>query len=90
VRESTLSTPHQYIDRGAGRVCDERLYGDGLVRWLYSEVRENAPALYRLILSPRVSGLLGFINYDLPLGGAIRVFTGRAAAQTRSYFNAGA
>jgi phosphatidylserine decarboxylase len=71
MRASTLSIPHQYIDRGAGRVCDERLYGDALVRWLYSEVRENAPALYRLTLSPRISGLLGFINYDLPLGGAI-------------------
>jgi len=71
MRASTPSIPHQYIDRGAGRVCDERLYGDALVRWLYSEVRENAPALYRLMLSPRVSGLLGFINYDLPLGGVI-------------------
>jgi len=71
MRAPTLSIPHQYIDRGAGRVCDERLYGDALVRWLYSEVRENAPALYRLTLSPRVSGLLGFINYDLPLGGLI-------------------
>ncbi|MBO0863316.1 MAG: phosphatidylserine decarboxylase [Chloracidobacterium sp.] len=67
----TLSIPHQYIDRDAGRVCDERLYGDALVRRLYSEIRENAPALYRLTLSPRVSGLLGFINYDLPLGGLI-------------------
>jgi len=71
MRASTLSIQHQYIDRDAGRVCDERIYGDGLVRWLYSEVRENAPALYRLALSPRVSGLLGFINYDLPLGGVI-------------------
>jgi phosphatidylserine decarboxylase len=71
MRAATLSIPHQYIERGAGRVCDERLYGDALVRWLYSEVRENAPALYRLAISPRVSSLLGFINYDLPLGGAI-------------------
>jgi phosphatidylserine decarboxylase len=71
MREPTLSIPHQYIDRRSGRPCAERLYGDALVRWLYSEVRENAPAVYRLILSPRVSGLLGFINYDMPLGGAI-------------------
>jgi len=71
MRASTLSIPHQYVDRRSGRLCVERPYGDALVRWLYSDVRENAPALYRLILSPRVSGLLGFINYDLPLGGAI-------------------
>jgi phosphatidylserine decarboxylase len=71
MRAPKLSIPHQYIDRRSGRLCVERLYGDALVRWLYSGVRENAPALYRLMLSPRVSGMLGFINYDLPLGGMI-------------------
>jgi phosphatidylserine decarboxylase len=71
MRAPTPSIPHQYIDRRSGRLCVERLYGDRLVRWLYSEVRENAPALYRLMLSPRISGLLGFINYDMPLGGVI-------------------
>jgi phosphatidylserine decarboxylase len=71
MRAPTPSIPHQYVDRRSGRLCIERLYGDALVRWLYSEVRENAPALYRLMLSPRVSGLLGFINYDMPLGGVI-------------------
>src|SRR5262245_15158629 len=71
MRAPTPSIPHQYIDRRSGRLCVERLYGDALVRWLYSEVRENAPALYRLMLSPRISGLLGFINYDMPLGGLI-------------------
>jgi phosphatidylserine decarboxylase len=71
MRASTPSIPHQYIDRRSGRLCVERLYGDRLVCWLYSEVRENAPALYRLMLSPRISGLLGFINYDMPLGGVI-------------------
>ncbi len=71
MRASTPSIPHQYVDRRSGRVIDERLYGDAFVRLLYSEVRENAHALYRLALSPRVSGLLGFLNYDLPLGAAI-------------------
>jgi phosphatidylserine decarboxylase len=71
MRAPTPSIPHQYIDRHSGRLCVERLYGDTMVRWLYSEVRENAPALYRLMLSPRISGLLGFINYDMPLGGLI-------------------
>jgi phosphatidylserine decarboxylase len=71
MRASIPPIPHQYVDRRTGRVRSERLYSDALVRWLYSEVRENAPVLYQLALSPRVSGLLGFINYDLPLGGAI-------------------
>src|SRR5262245_55356269 len=63
--------PHQYIDRRTGRVCDERLFSDAVVRWLYSDVRENAPALYRAVSSGRVSSILGFTNYDLPLGGAL-------------------
>jgi phosphatidylserine decarboxylase len=63
--------PHQFIERRTGRVLTERLYGDGLVRLLYSEVRENAPALYRFALSRRVSTVLGFLNYDLPFGGAL-------------------
>jgi phosphatidylserine decarboxylase len=63
--------PHQFVERRTGRILTERLYGDSLVRLLYSEVRENAPALYRLALSSRVSTVLGFLNYDLPFGGAL-------------------
>jgi phosphatidylserine decarboxylase len=66
-----LSTLHQYVDRPTGRVCTERLYSDALVRWLYSDLREHAPMLYRMALSQRATGLLGFLNYDLPLGGVI-------------------
>jgi phosphatidylserine decarboxylase len=66
-----LSHPHQYIDRYTGNVRTEQLFSDALVRWLYSDVRENAPALYRLALSSRVSGALGFLNYDLPMGGTM-------------------
>jgi phosphatidylserine decarboxylase len=58
--------PHQYIDRRTGRVCAERLFGDSVVRWLYDDVRENAPALYRMTISSRVSSILGFLNYDFP------------------------
>lgn len=63
--------PHQFVERRTGRILSERLYGDSLVQWLYSEVRENAPALYRLALSGRISTVLGFLNYDLPFGGAL-------------------
>ncbi|MGH9800695.1 MAG: phosphatidylserine decarboxylase [Blastocatellia bacterium] len=63
------SMPHQYIDRRTGSVKTEQLFSDSVVRWLYSSVRENAPALFRLALSSRVSSLLGFLNYDLPMGG---------------------
>jgi phosphatidylserine decarboxylase len=65
------SPPHQYIDRRTGRVCAERLFKDAVVRWLYNDVRENAPALYRMAISSRVSSVLGFLNYDLRLSVAV-------------------
>lgn len=62
--------PHQFVDRRTGQVKTEQLFSDSLVQWLYSSVRENAPALFRLALSARASSVLGFLNYDLPLGGS--------------------
>jgi phosphatidylserine decarboxylase len=70
-RLQSQQPPHQFVERRTGRILTERLYGDSLVRLLYSEVRENAPALYRLALSSRVSTVLGFLNYDLPFGGVL-------------------
>ncbi len=63
--------PHQYIDRRTGRICEERLFNDAVVRWLYADVRENAPALYRMAVGGRASSVLGFLNYDLPLTRAL-------------------
>jgi phosphatidylserine decarboxylase len=71
MRLQSRQPSHQFVERRTGRVLTERLYGDRLVRLLYSEVRESAPALYRLALSRRVSTVLGFLNYDLPFGGAL-------------------
>jgi phosphatidylserine decarboxylase len=71
MRLQSRQPSHQFVERRTGRVLTEQLYGDGLVRLLYSDVRENAPALYRLALSRRVSTVLGFLNYDLPFGGAL-------------------
>ncbi len=71
MKRVAASPPHQYIDRRTGRVCEERLFKDSVVRWLYDDVRENAPALYRMAVSSRVSSVLGFLNYDLMLGRAL-------------------
>lgn len=62
---------HQYIDRRSGVVRDERLFGDRLVNLIYSQVRENSPWLFRALTSTRLSDLLGFVNYDLPLGNRL-------------------
>ncbi len=67
----TKSRPHQYLERETGRVLSENLYWDGVIRFLYSSLRENAPALFRAVTGARISGLLGFINFDLFLSGKL-------------------
>jgi len=58
-------TPHQYIERETLSISTELLYWDRVIGFLYSKVRENAPALFRIVTGPRISSLLGFLNYDL-------------------------
>lgn len=62
---------HQYIERESNRVQTERLYWDGVVRFLYGAVRESAPAVFRAVTGRRMSGILGFLNYELFLGGRL-------------------
>jgi phosphatidylserine decarboxylase len=62
-----LSIRHQYIDRGTTEVKTEDLYGDRLVNYLYSRVRERHHTLFKALTSSRTTGILGYLNYDLPL-----------------------
>lgn len=62
--------PHQYVDRGSGALCTERLYQDRLVRFFYGRVRESVPAMFRMLVSRRSTALLGYLNYDTQLGSA--------------------
>ena len=59
---------HQYIERLSNTVMTEELFGDRIVRFLYSRAREQAPFLFRLATSARISSLLGFYHFDLALG----------------------
>lgn len=63
---------HQYIDRRTGKVCDERLLGDRLVNFVYSEVKERTPAVFRAITSARCSSFLKFLNFDVILEAKFR------------------
>ena len=63
-----LSMPHQYIARDSGAPCDEPLFADRLIGLMYNQVRENAPGLFRLLTSPRMTDVLGFLNYDMHFG----------------------
>ncbi|MFZ5773871.1 MAG: phosphatidylserine decarboxylase [Thermodesulfobacteriota bacterium] len=58
---------HQYVERASNLVMTEELFGDRIVNFLYSKTRERAPRLFDLVTSGRVSSLLGFCNFDLPL-----------------------
>ncbi|MFO7913594.1 MAG: phosphatidylserine decarboxylase [Desulfotignum sp.] len=58
---------HQYIQRGSTGIKTETLLHDRTICTLYSVIRENAPAMFRLLVSARASALLGFLSYDLPL-----------------------
>jgi phosphatidylserine decarboxylase len=58
---------HQYVERETGNVRTERLRSDGTVNMLYSFARETAPSLFRALTSARMSSLLGYVAYDLPV-----------------------
>jgi phosphatidylserine decarboxylase len=68
---------HQYIERHSGAVRNERLYGDGIVAFLYGGFSEHAPTLYAWATSARASRWLAYLNYDSWLGAR--------AAGTRSF-----
>ena len=64
----TIPLGHQYIARDSGELCDEPLFADRLIGLMYNQVRENAPGLFRLLTSPRMTDVLGYLNYDLHFG----------------------
>jgi phosphatidylserine decarboxylase len=63
-----LTIRHQYISRDSGVPCDEPLFADRLIGLMYHQVRENAPGLFRLLTSPRMTDVLGYLNYDMHFG----------------------
>jgi len=62
-------TPHQYIERETLDIKTERLYWDRVIGFCYSRVREHAPSLFKALTGSRASGILGFLSYDLFMGG---------------------
>jgi phosphatidylserine decarboxylase len=65
-------TPHQYIDRDSTRVTTEHMIADPIINRLYANAREDATMLFRAATSQRMSAVLGFLNFDLPLPGRRR------------------
>jgi len=65
------TTVHQYIERSSGKVRDERLYSDRLIRFIYSTVRERTPFFFRALTGAAWTQFLGLMNYDLHLGAKL-------------------
>jgi phosphatidylserine decarboxylase len=61
-------TEHYYVDRETGCSLRERPFADWIVNQLYCGLREESSRLYRLLTSRWFSSLLGWANYDFPLG----------------------
>ena len=57
---------HQYIDRKTRQVRTETLKADPVISAIYSSIRENSFFLFRLIISARMSSLIGAVSYDRP------------------------
>lgn len=66
-----FSTQHQYIDRATSQVRTEPLYGDSMLKVIYSTARERSPALFKVLTSRRFNNMLSFLNFDMPLGARI-------------------
>ena len=62
---------HQYIDRESRSVQTEHLYGHEAIRFLYSDLRENARFVFRMLTCARASNWLGYLNYDSFIGRKI-------------------
>jgi phosphatidylserine decarboxylase len=65
-------TPHQFVDRETDQVITEQIIADPLINRLYANAKENASLMFRAATSLRMSALLGFLNFDLPLPGLHR------------------
>jgi phosphatidylserine decarboxylase len=63
---------HQYIERETSQIVTEKLFGDRIINLIYSQARENAPLLFKLVHSAYMSSFLGFVNFDLTLGAPLR------------------
>ncbi|WP_319549286.1 phosphatidylserine decarboxylase [Desulfogranum marinum] len=57
--------PHQYICRHSNEVITERLIGDHSISFLYNTLREHTPSMFKALTSRRMSGLLGYLHFDL-------------------------
>ncbi len=54
---------HQYIGRESHSVNTEKFFGNRGIRFVYCQLRERAPLMFRVLTNARISRLLGFLNF---------------------------
>jgi phosphatidylserine decarboxylase len=62
---------HQYVERDSGRILTEKPFADWIVNYFYCDQREDTSLMYRILGSRWLSTILGWINYDFPLGKSL-------------------
>jgi len=58
-------TAHHYVDRKHARGVPEKFFGDPIVSFLYSRVREDAGWLFKALTSSQLTSLLGALHFDI-------------------------
>ncbi|MEI6167549.1 MAG: phosphatidylserine decarboxylase [bacterium] len=58
-------TRHHYVDQGSSCAVREKFFGDPIVSFLYSHVREDAGWLFKALTSSRLTELLGALHFDV-------------------------
>ena len=66
----------------------ERLIADSLINRLYARSREDSSLLFKAATSLRMSAVLGFLNFDLPLPGRQQTIRNRIRAMASTSTNA--
>lgn len=59
--------PHQFIKRHSGQVVTEELKADPILAWMYGTLREQAPYVFNLCVRPRMSAMLAWLQFDVPM-----------------------
>ena len=62
-----MDSVHRYIRRDTNQVMGEDLLADSAIRFIYGPARERASWFFNVVTGPVISGLLGFVNFDLAL-----------------------
>ncbi len=62
---------HYYLSRDSDSARRETLLADAAIGFIYSTVRERAPWFFKAVTGQTLTGLFGFVNYDMALNARL-------------------